>query len=181
MMLLRTNTSSETFDDTAVESRLRLAAIVAAALSAAVGRVHLLEAREHGDWWLAAGVFFVAIGVVQLASAVAVVWRRRPWSLYAMIWANLATILVYIASRTVGLPGSPAIPLHHGAELHAGSPVLPGGIEAVHSGDLVVLIAEVVVVVMCVALLAPRARRTTINALSFVGILLAGSWVATLL
>jgi hypothetical protein len=157
----------------------RLAALGVVVCSWEAGGVHVLEAREHGEWWLAAGIFFVLIGLFQVASAVAFMWQRRPLLLHAMVWANVATVAVYVASRTVGLPGSPGIPLH-GAALRAGTPMLR--IEPVVSAEFVVLLAEVLVALLCAALLEGRARSRTINALWITGtVLLGGSWITTLL
>ena len=141
--------------------------------------MHILEAREHGEWWLAAGIFFVLIGLFQVASAVAFLWHRRPLLFHAIVWANVGTVAVYVVSRTVGLPGSPGIPLH-GAALRAGTPMLR--IEPVVSAEFVVLLAEVLVAMLCAALLAGPARNRTINALWITGtVLLGGSWLTTLL
>lgn len=157
----------------------RLAAIGVVVASWEAGGVHLLEAREHGEWWLAAGIFFVLIGVFQVVSAVAFMWQRRPLLLHAMVWANVATIAVYVVSRTVGLPGSPGIPLH-GAVLRAGTPFLR--IEPVVTAEFAVLLAEVLVALLCAALLSGRARNRTINALWITGMaLLGGSWLTTML
>jgi hypothetical protein len=157
----------------------RLAAVGVVVCSWEAGGVHLLEAREHGEWWLAAGIFFVLIGLFQVASAVAFMWQRRPLLLHAMVWANVGTVAVYVVSRTVGLPGSPGISLH-GAVLRAGTPMLR--IEPVVSAEFAVLVAEVLVAMLCAALLAGRARGRTINALWITGmVLLGGSWITTLL
>jgi hypothetical protein len=157
----------------------QLAAIGVVVSSWEAGGVHLLEAREHGEWWLPAGVFFALIGLFQVVSAVAFMWQRRPLLLHAMVWANVGTVAVYVISRTVGLPGSPGIPLH-GAALRAGTPFLR--IEPVVSAEFVVLLAEVLVATLCAALLAGRARGRTINALWITGMaLLGGSWITTLL
>jgi hypothetical protein len=157
----------------------QLAAIGVVVCSWEAGGVHLLEAREHGEWWLPAGVFFALIGLFQVVSAVAVMWKRRSLLLQAMVWANVGTVALYVVSRTVGLPGSPGIPLH-GAVVRAGTPVLR--IEPVVSAEFVVLVAEVLVAVLCAALLAGRARGRTINALWITGmVLLGGSWLTTLL
>lgn len=156
----------------------KLAVIGVVVCSWEAGGVHLLEAREHGEWWPAAGIFFVLIGLFQVASSVAFLWQRRPLLLHAMVWANVGTVVAYVISRTVGLPGSPGIPLH-GAALRAGTPVLR--MEPVVSTEFVVLLAEVLVAMMCAALLADRARSRTINALWILGMVLSGgSWLATL-
>lgn len=157
------------------------AGIIVALCAGEAGGVHLLEAREHGAWWWAAGVFFVAIGLIQVGLAAALLWRRRAWLVHAMLWANAGTAVLYVVSRTVGLPGSPGIPLH-GATLRPGTPLLPGGIEPVVGAELAVLVAEVVAVLVCATMLADKARRRTIDALWLLGILLLlGSWVVSVL
>lgn len=158
----------------------RLAAIGAAVCSWEAGGVHLLEARSHAAWWWAAGVFFVALGLVQVASAVAVVWRQRSWLLHTMVWSNAIAVAVYVVSRTSGIPGAPGIPLH-GAKLRPGVPLLPGGIEPVRPTEYVLLLAEVLIVVLCASMQSGRARRWTINALWVLGLgLLCSSWMAAL-
>ncbi|MEA3218020.1 MAG: hypothetical protein QOJ19_4176 [Acidimicrobiia bacterium] len=158
----------------------RVAAVGAAICSWEAGGVHLLEARSHAAWWWAAGVFFVAIGLVQVVSAVAVVWRRRAWLLHSMVWANAIGVAVYVVSRTNGIPGAPGIPLH-GAKLRPGVPLLPGGIEPVRPTEYVLLLAEVLIVVLCAGMQSGRARRWTINGLWVLGLgLLCSSWIAAL-
>lgn len=139
------------------EGRARLAVIGVVVGSLMAGGIHLMEAREHAVWWFAAGVFFVWIGLVQLVCAGTVVWKRPLWLLHIMVWANALAVGLYIFSRVSVLPGSPGIPLH-GAQPHAGAPLLPGGREPVRPLEYVLVLAEVLVVVLCDGMLTGRTR-----------------------
>lgn len=81
---------------------------LAAVLSGAAAAVHLSVARLHFDEYWLFGVGFVVSGVLQLAWAVAI-WRRgRDRRLMlAGIALQLGIALVWVVSRTVGLPYGP--------------------------------------------------------------------------
>ena len=174
--------SAEVIDRSAgVVDRSAAVAAVVALLSWGVGVVHALEVSDHFEWWFAAGVFFAVIAVVQFATVPMVLWRPRPWAILTALWANAGTIIVYVLSRSTGVPGSPGIALH-GAKLQPGVPLIPGGIDAVRPVDFLTLVAEVVIVVLLVTTLTGRARRWTIDALCVAGVGLAvNSWAASLL
>jgi glucose dehydrogenase len=77
----------------------------AALLGAAV--VHATVVREHYLEWPPAGLFFVALQVVEgmLAVAVVLAWGRRTAVL--VLASSLGTLAVWAVSRTVGLPVGP--------------------------------------------------------------------------
>ncbi len=77
----------------------------AALLGAAV--VHATVVREHYLEWPPAGLFFVALQVVEglLAVAVVLAWGRRTAAL--VLASSLGTLAVWAVSRTVGLPVGP--------------------------------------------------------------------------
>jgi hypothetical protein len=81
---------------------------LAAVLSGAAAAVHLSVARLHFDEDWLFGVGFIAAGVLQLAWAVAI-WRRDADRrlLVAGLVLQLGIALVWVVSRTVGLPYGP--------------------------------------------------------------------------
>lgn len=81
---------------------------LAAVLSGAAAAVHLSVARLHFDEYWLYGAGFVASGVLQLAWAVAV-WRRHEDRrlIVAGFVLQLGIALVWVVSRTVGLPYGP--------------------------------------------------------------------------
>jgi hypothetical protein len=84
---------------------IRLAAVVSGAAAA----VHLSVARLHFDEYWLFGVGFVVSGVLQLAWAVAI-WVRNDDRrlLIAGLVGQLGIALVWVVSRTVGLPYGPS-------------------------------------------------------------------------
>ncbi len=149
-----------------VAESARVGAAVAMAWSLAAGVIHLLVAPTHLEeaWWLGAG--FVAAGVAQLALAGLLVRPRSDRLLVAGIAGNVAVMAAYVATRTVDLWFMPAHgPGHEVGHLPVaggvgnGIPVYPGDrIEPVGPLDLTCLVAELVVVAMLLAMLAPRLR-----------------------
>ena len=147
----------------------RLAASVAALASCESGGIHLLEAANHGKWWLVAGVFFAFLGLFQIASGIELALRPGVARLRTVVWVNAITIFLYLASRSVGLPLAPPVPLH-GVRYQPGVPVYPVGKEPVGVTDYTVAICEVVVVVACVYLLDGTRRRRMLNCLMAFGL-----------
>jgi hypothetical protein len=86
--------------------RLVLRVVVASTLVGAAV-IHAAQAPSHlAEWW-AAGVTFVGLAAAQaVLGAAAAVWADRwVWQLAQAV--SLATIGLWILSRTVGLPGGP--------------------------------------------------------------------------
>ena len=150
----------------------QLAAVLAAGIHAAVVPEHLQES-------LLIGGFFVVVALGQFGLAAAL--RRRPPLLVVVgaIWAHVALIALYVASRTVDLPFLPA---HHGANSiehlpvaggHGnGIPAYPGSrIEPVGTLDLICLGAELVLIGALLGLLPARLRSRTTSALMALGLL----------
>ena len=82
-------------------------AIIAAALSLAAAGIHFAVISEHLEEDVLFGVLFFALGWFQLVWAqVYLIWPRRSVALLA-IAINLGAVLVWIVSRTVGLPIGP--------------------------------------------------------------------------
>jgi hypothetical protein len=102
--------------------------------SLGAGLVHLAAVSEHvAEWWLYA-VFFLVLGVVQIAWAVqAMEGDSLPVpSLFATV--NAAVIGLWLVSRTIGLPVGPE----------------PWTAEAVGAADLLCTALEAVVIVLVV-------------------------------
>ena len=154
------------------------AAIVCSAFAALA---HFVAAPGHYIWWPAAGVFFVALGVAQSLCAVMLLRGGRPlWFVLAGIWCTAGVILIYVASRTVGLPWAPPVPFHGGRWV-PGRSAIPNGAKYVGPLDLFTLVAELVFVVALISTLPSRWRSRTVNQLMWIGLALWGAAVLGLL
>jgi hypothetical protein len=124
---------------------------IAAWASLAAGAIHGVLARDHFEEWWGYGLFFALSGLVQLLVALALLteaanprdtgprWLQVRRSLYlAGLLVNTGLILVYIVSRTIGVP-------FFGPEA--------GEVEAVAAIDLVAKVLELAAVAALVALL----------------------------
>ena len=108
MATIESNTTSlpETSAATVKDPRLPTTT-VAATLSVGVGSVHLAMAPEHVEHWWVFGAFFLAVGLLQVGYAGVLLWRPTWPVAMGGIFVNLAIVLTYVASRTVGLPITP--------------------------------------------------------------------------
>ena len=98
------------------------------------------------------------------------VLRRTSWPVALTgIVVNLGIVLIWVVSRTRGLPITPPedITRHEGTHL----------IEGVGPADLAATGAELVVVCLLVTFLPPRMRRVTVNVLLAIGV---GLWALRL-
>lgn len=144
-------------------------------LSAAAALAHFVTTPDHYTWWPAAGIFFGILGVAQLGySAVLVRGAASERVMLAGIWGTVAVILIYVASRTVGLPGTPPVPFH-GTRWLAGQAMVPGGAKRVGPLDVFTLVAEVVLVVTLLGMLPGRSKIRTANCLMWLGLALWGA------
>jgi hypothetical protein len=160
--------------------RRTLGADVAIICSASAALAHLVAAPSHYTWWPSAGVFFVVLGVAQLAYALALL-RSAVGDKFALvgIWATVGVILLYVASRTVGLPMTPAVPFHGGRWV-PGRSAIPDGAKYVGPLDVFTLVAELVMVVTMIGTLSTRSRARTVNRLLWIGVVLWGAGLAAL-
>jgi hypothetical protein len=78
-----------------------------ALISAGAGLVHFVVIREHLEEALLFGLFFIGLSAFQFAWAMAVVLRRQAFLLWVALAVNLVTIVIWVVSRTVGLPIGP--------------------------------------------------------------------------
>jgi hypothetical protein len=104
-------------------------------LGAAV--IHAKVTPEHFEEWVAAGVFFVVITVVQAGLALGLLLSRRRVLYFPALVVSAAAVLVWVVSRTTGLPFGP----------DAGTP------EEVGRPDTVATIFEVATVAVTLPLL----------------------------
>jgi hypothetical protein len=132
-----------------------------AILSGVAAGIHLGVAPQHFAEWWGYGAFFVLAAVGECALIALLALRPRAWVVQAGIWASLATMLMYLVSRTAGIPLGPEA----------------GVVEPVELQGLAATAAEGALVVVLCGLLAGRERRYTLNALGLVG---AGLWIAAL-
>lgn len=108
-------------------------------LSGSAAAIHFAVIGDHFDEYLAFGVFFLVIAWFQAAWAVLVVaYPSRPLLGVGAI-VNGAIVAVWLWSRTAGLPIGP----------EAGEP------EAAQLIDVVATVAELLLVVACLAMLRP--------------------------
>jgi hypothetical protein len=77
------------------------------ALSAGAGTIHLAVAAEHYREFPLYGVFFVLLGLAQLGWAAAIVLKGASPLLLLAALSNGAVALLWVVSRTTGLPIGP--------------------------------------------------------------------------
>ncbi len=115
-----------------------------AALSAGAAAIHFAVVGEHLKEYVLFGVFFGALGIAQAVWAGLIVVRPSRWMYVAGLIANAGVVLIWLVSRTTGLPIGP----------EAGSP------EPARVLDVLSTSYEVLIVVGIVFLLVPgRLRR----------------------
>ena len=108
-----------------------------ASLSVGAAAIHFAVIFEHFTEYALYGVFFLVISWAQMIWAAVVLWRPSRLWLWLGLAGNALVIVVYVASRTTGLPIGPDV----------GSPEPVGGL------DVVSTILELALVAGCAALL----------------------------
>jgi integral membrane sensor domain MASE1 len=119
------------------------ARILAGALSAVAGLIHVQATVDHaGEYWLF-GVLFGVVALAQIGLAVAL-WRARvpDGVLVASAVVTLGVVAVWLVSRTVGLPIGPSA----------------GTAERVGVSDTMAAFAELVFVALASAIVRPDGR-----------------------
>ena len=155
--------------------RRTIAADAAIVLSTAAALAHLITAPDHYTWWPAAGVFFAVLGVLQLAYPCLLFRGVRDDRILSVgIWGTVGVILLYVASRTVGLPTTPPVAIHGGRWV-AGRAILPDGAKHVGPLDVFTLVCEVLLVVTLLSMLPTRSKVRTANLLMWLGLALWGT------
>jgi hypothetical protein len=88
-----------------------------ASLSAAAAAIHFAVVFEHFEDYLLYGVFFLVLAWAQLIWPAVLLWRPSRLWLWLGMAGNAVVLVVYVASRTVGLPFGPD--LHHPEQVGA--------------------------------------------------------------
>jgi hypothetical protein len=149
-------------------------------LAAAAGLAHAISVPVHLRWWLASGVFFVAMALAQLGLAAALFMQRTSTRVVlAGMVSNVVVVCVYVATRLVALPGQPVFTgSHHGGPT-PGRPFLPPAPEGVGPFDLFALAVELALIVILAGMLPTRMRSRATTVLMFVGVAmcLVDGWV----
>ena len=70
--------------------------------------IHGTVVAHHFQQWVPAGVFFLVLQVVEIALALAAVYAWGPRTAQLVVLTGFATVLVWLASRTLGMPIGPA-------------------------------------------------------------------------
>lgn len=110
----------------------------AAVFSSVAGIIHAYYMPEHFEMWVGYGVFFLVVTVCQvLLSLVLLAFRPVPrLVIWAGILGNAAIIIMWLISRTSGLPYGPMI----------------GEVEEIGVLDLTSKIAELAVIICLIVL-----------------------------
>ena len=81
---------------------------VVSAVALIVGVIHVVVSVDHGkEYWLF-GALFVLVGLLQVAWGISIYRGPTPLSLRLGAVGNAGVIVVWLVSRTVGLPVGPA-------------------------------------------------------------------------
>jgi hypothetical protein len=134
---------------------------IIAVLSVVPAAIHVWVAPAHFAEWWGYGTFFVAAAAGELAFLGLLAWRPSRGLVLLGIFGSLETVLMYLVSRTAGIPFGPAA----------------GEVEGVEILGITATLAEAALVVALFALLSGQSRRWTVNSLCAVGLAL---WIAAL-
>ena len=145
--------------------RSKMVLYAAAAFSLLAALIHLWVIPEHFEEWWGYGAFFLISAAAQGAYAAALLrWPRRPLLLLG-IWGNVWIIVLYLLTRTVGIP-------FFGP--HAGE------VEGVGVADLFATTSELALVVALLGVLLRGLPRERVVVVLFV-LALVGLFVGHLL
>jgi hypothetical protein len=122
------------------------------------GLAHLWAAPAHSGGWWGYGAFFVGVGLAQMVYGFVLPMKPNPLLISTAIWGNIGVILVYVVTRTSGIPLGP----------HAGI------VEDATPFDVMTTVVELGLVVVLVSMLDGAHRAWTLNALLAVGV---AAWV----
>lgn len=107
------------------------------------GGIHAFVVGEHVRVWWLSGVFFLVVAVAQAGCAYRLVRHARPHAAKVGALLSALLIVVWVASRTIGIPFGP----------DAGQP------ESVGAFDLISVAAELATVTLYLVSSVHRARR----------------------
>jgi hypothetical protein len=139
-----------------VASHIAVPAVVVLSLVAAW--VHFAYTQSHFREWWAYGLFFLVVAVAQAVFAPAIIRWPNRWLALAGILLNLGVVVMYVWSRTIGVPIGP----HAGVAEHTKLP------------DLATTGAEILLVAVLLLLLPRRWSTTVTNLILLAGVAL---WV----
>jgi hypothetical protein len=159
--------------------RRPLALDCAIVLSSTAALAHFVATPGHYVWWPAAGVFFAVLGVAQFAYAVLLLrGARGNRFLLAGIWGTVGVIMVYVASRTVGIPMAPPVSAHGGRWI-VGRSAVPDGAKYVGPLDIMTLVAEILLVVTLLGQLPTKLKNRAVNRVMWIGLVVWGAAVVS--
>jgi len=122
--------------------------------------IHLAVFPDHATEWWAYGAFFAGCAVWQTVLGLLLWSGPRPrWLLLAGLASLLAVLVLYVLSRTNGVPLGP----------HAGRPEPAGALDLICAGS------ELGAIVALVQLLPPVTARRALSGLGLAG---AALWAA---
>jgi hypothetical protein len=136
--------------------RWSAAVLASGVLSLVAGWIHLAYVSSHWDYWWAYGAFFLATGLFQALLAPALMRWPGSWTALVGIAGNVAIIGMYLWSRLYAIPMGP----HKGV------------LEKIGAIDMICTGAEVLLVGILLAIVAPAKRRWALNALLVLGVAL---------
>ena len=139
----------------------QVAVMAAAVLSLGAAWVHFAYTGSHFREWWAYGLFFLVIAIGQAVFAPAIIRWRWPALALAGIAVNLGVVVMYVWSRTIGVPMGP----HQGVAEHTKLP------------DLATTAAEILLVAVLLTMLPRRWATWLTNLVLLAGIAL---WVGRL-
>lgn len=70
--------------------------------------IHGTVVAHHFQQWVPAGLFFIALQVVEVALALAAIYVWGPRTAQAVVITSMGTVVVWLLSRTLGMPIGPA-------------------------------------------------------------------------
>lgn len=160
-----------------------VAGATAATLLLGAAAIHAVVTPPHLQEWLPAGLFFATLTVLQTVLAVLLLGDVTVPRILVTLWSTVGVLLLYVWSRTTGLPFAPVDAHEHAGGSHVGHavggigngvPNLPGtpapsSVEAVGTPDLIASGAEVVLVILLAAMLPRRMRTATTTTLLVLG------------
>jgi hypothetical protein len=137
-------------------ARWPAAVLASGVLSLVAGWIHLAYVRSHWEFWWAYGAFFLGTGLFQALLAPALLRWPGSWTALVGIVGNVAIIGMYLWSRLYAIPMGP----HKGV------------LERIGAVDMACTVAEVLLVGILLAIVAPTKRRWALNALLVLGVAL---------
>jgi hypothetical protein len=140
-----------------------LVRVIVALASAGAATVHFAVISEHVDQWWLFGVFFAGSGLTQALFAVLVLLLTSPMIYAAGALGNAGIVVLWIVTRTVGLPFGPN----------------SGEAELVGTADVIATVLEAIIVFGCVVLLM-RPLRLGIRRPLLAGLLVTAAVVTTI-